>query len=292
MNPREEETTHEELLARLTRLEAENAQQKEVNAQLAGEVASLRSERASLSAAVEAHQSSVIQEQSMESDRRKPVDRRSSRRNVLRKGLTVAASVIGAGAVLEISSGTAHGHSLAPADNPGNFSSSVSSIPAITAIGTNGADGIDVTSTNRAVYAITLGGVPAIEGVSNSNGFGVSGSSVSAFGVVGTSESGTGVYANSNSGPALVAAGGSGPALVANGLVQVIGNAVGQATLAAGQKSVTVTTSAATTSSNVLLTPMSRLKLPVWVTLASGSFTINISQAPTSSITFAYLIIN
>ena len=107
-----------------------------------------------------------------------------------------------------------------------------------------------------------------------------------------------GLYATNSNGsvPTILAsntaANGSGVALNVQGHMQVKGNSVGQATIAAGHTSVTVTTSAATTASNVLLTLLSMYKGTLWVTLAAGSFTINCSAAPTSSIKIAYLIIN
>ena len=107
-----------------------------------------------------------------------------------------------------------------------------------------------------------------------------------------------GLYATNSNGsvPTILAsntaASGSGVALNVQGHVQVVGNSVGQATIAAGHTSVTVTTSAATATSNVLLTLLSKYKGTLWVTLAAGSFTINCSAAPTSPIKIAYLIIN
>ncbi len=137
-------------------------------------------------------------------------------------------------------------------ETPTTFTSSTSGTPAVTANGTNGAYGVVATSDS---------------------GFGVLGQGTSGPGVVGTSSS-------------------SGPALVANGPVQVQGNSVGQATLAVGATSVTVTTSAATASSNILLTPLANPKANLWVSRAAGSFTIHISKALTSNLSIAYLIIN
>ncbi|HLJ36745.1 MAG TPA: hypothetical protein VKU38_24015 [Ktedonobacteraceae bacterium] len=107
-----------------------------------------------------------------------------------------------------------------------------------------------------------------------------------------------GLYAtnNTSSAPTVLASntasGGAGVALNVQGLVQVQGNAVGQATLQAGHTSVIVTSSAATTSSNILLTPLNKYKGVLWVTRSAGSFTINASTASTSAVNIAYLIIN
>jgi hypothetical protein len=134
------------------------------------------------------------------------------------------------------------------------------------------------SSSNYGVHAV--GG-----GASRSAGPGAAGVFAEGgpnFGVFAQSTSGTGLYATSS----------SGPALVANGHVQVQGNAVGSTTLLAGHTSVTVTTSAATTSSNVLLTPLANPKAHLWVTRAAGSFTIHASAARSTNLAIVYLIIN
>lgn len=107
-----------------------------------------------------------------------------------------------------------------------------------------------------------------------------------------------GLYATNNtaSAPTILASNtassGAGVALNVQGLVQVQGNAIGQATLQAGHTSVTVTSSAATTSSNILLTPLNKYKGVLWVTRSAGSFTINASSASTSAVNIAYFIVN
>src|SRR5205085_11474688 len=100
-------------------------------------------------------------------------------------------------------------------------------------------------------------------------------------GIQGVSLRGVGIVAISN-----------GTALLVMGHVQVQSDAVGQATLRAGKTSVTVKTSAATTNSNVLLTPLADPKANLWVTPATGSFTIHASAAPSSDLLIAFLIIN
>jgi hypothetical protein len=249
-------------------------------------------------------------------------EKRRSRRQLLSKGIVAATAAIGAGALLE--QGRASAHTDMPADNVGNFSSSNSSIPAVTATGTNGATGVSATSdTGNAIYASSNGN-DSIHAVGNTSGrsalfaeggagYGVYATSQSTNGVFGYSATGIGmeaqsgsgdvfhaytagpgiaVTAQSGSGIGLYTTSSSGPALVANGHVQLQGNSVGQATLAAGKTSVTVTTSAATTSSNILLTPLGNPGGNLWVTRASGSFTIHASKAPTVNLSIAYLIIN
>jgi hypothetical protein len=73
--------------------------------------------------------------------------------------------------------------------------------------------------------------------------------------------------------------------------MQVQGNAVGQVTLPAGSTSVTVSTPAATPTSNILLTPLNKTTL--WISArAGGSFTIHASTPSNSNVDIAYLIIN
>ena len=68
---------------------------------------------------------------------------KSSRRKVLEKGLGVAVATVGAGALLELSGGTALASDPA---KPGVFASSTAGTPAVKATGTNGADGVDASS--------------------------------------------------------------------------------------------------------------------------------------------------
>ncbi len=72
----------------------------------------------------------------------------------------------------------------------------------------------------------------------------------------------------------------------------MFGDAVGQATLLKGKTSVQVSTPAATASSNVLLTPLNNPKAVLWVTRATGSFTIHAFLRASSDVTIAFLVIN
>ena|SRR5438874_13297501 len=74
--------------------------------------------------------------------------------------------------------------------------------------------------------------------------------------------------------------------------VKVQGNAVGQATMASGNTSVTVNTPAATLNSIILLTPLGESAHPLCVTPAPGSFTIQTTMFPINDLNIAYLIIN
>jgi hypothetical protein len=260
----------------------------------------------------EFHMQKKVSERFEQQSKQREDTRRRSRRELLSKGIVATVSAIGAGVLIETS--PVFAQSDIPADNVGNFSSSNSSIPAVTATGTNGATGVQTTSdTGNALYASSSGD-DSIHAVGNTSGrsalfaeggagFGVYATSQSTNGVFGYSATGTGMAAQSGSGDvfsaytagggtAVTAQSGSGHALVAIGTVQVQGNAVGQATLAAGRTSVTVTTSAATSSSNILLTPLGNPQGNLWVIRASGSFTIHSSRAPSVNLSIAYLIIN
>lgn len=110
--------------------------------------------------------------------------------------------------------------------------------------------------------------------------------------ILAESETGNSVVAISKSGTGVSTQSDSGIALQVFGKVTISGSAVGQATISKGQTSVTVSTSAATPSSNILLTPLGNPKGTLWVTRATGNFTIEISAAPASDLAIAYLIIN
>ena len=168
---------------------------------------------------------------------------------------------------------------------------------AVAVQGTSSGIGTGVTGTSDSsigVQGTSKTGI-GVEGTSNGSGFngiGVIGISASGIGVEGQSTNGLGVVATSNTGIAILAVSKGGSALRVVGHMQVQGDSVGQAILPAGSTAVTVTTAAATPSSNILLTPLGNPNGSLWVTLASGSFTIHASAAPGSNLPIAYLIIN
>ncbi|HEY6408371.1 MAG TPA: hypothetical protein VIY29_12960 [Ktedonobacteraceae bacterium] len=235
-------------------------------------------------------------------DRPENANKRSSRRKMLHIGLAAAAATMGAGVLIEKNSGIVH---AAPLDNTGNFSSSNASVPAVTATGTNSAVGVQATSdSGNGVYASSSGsdGIHAISGGTGhsgvfaegvSGGFGVYSKCRGGTAVVGEGGSGTGVYGYSDGGGGIgvVAYSPNGTALKVNGPMQLTGSAVGQATIPAGKNLVTVTSSVATASSNILLTPLGNPKGNLWVTRTSGSFTIH-AATQSVSLPIAYLIIN
>ncbi len=182
-------------------------------------------------------------------------------------------------------------------------------------------NGIVVTTTDGiAINATTLAGdgivVNTTEGngiaVNSENGLAISASSQTGSGIAvntdrgegissftntgiavrATSVSGTAIQAGSEFGTAIQARSDLGISLLVQGLIQVLGNSVGQATLPRGQTSVAVNTPAATPTSNILLTPLDNPRGQLWVTRAAGSFNIHVSAAPRQDVPIAYLIIN
>lgn len=297
----------QELSSRLSKLEQENGQ-------MAQELAIFREERKT------AH--TALVENVRNSKTTKPKLR--NRRNLFSKGLGVAATVLGMSIFVEANSGTAH------ASGAGNFSSSVASIPALTATGTNGAIGVSViTDTGNGVAANTTHGVgvaahsvtsygvtassnygaglfasgrgeaifaqggPGYGLRATSGNYGVETTSTGSYGLHATGASSAGaIFAEGGAGTGLYATSTSGNAIKVDGYIAVQGNSVGTATLLAGSDSVTVTSAAATTASVIVLTPLAQYKGNLWVTRATGSFSINSSQTESSDLQIAYLIIN
>ena len=178
MSMTEEEPALQGLLSRVAELERANARLQE----------ELTHERAGRATAAE---------QTRTQTRSRP--RRSSRRKMLTKGLEVAAASVGAGVLLELSSGTALASELRPEFTHGVFVSNVFGTPAVSATGSNGADGVDGSSdTSDGVHGESSAG-DGVGGVSSS-GAGVRGFSPGGMGVSGESNSGTGVFGSSLSG--------------------------------------------------------------------------------------------
>jgi hypothetical protein len=277
MSSTQSETTLEELVAKLARLEEEYVR-------MAEELAALRAERPmALAQGSDPEQKALLKKTGGAG--KQTTGKRGSRRGILRGGLGAAATVVGAGALLQMNAGVAH------ADKAGVFSSSVAGTPAVSATGTNGADGVDASSdSGTGVSASSING-SGVSGFSK-NGTGISGLTTSGTGVSGSSPGGTGVFGFTKFGIGVVASGGFGTALQVQGHIQVQGDAVGQVTLPKGSTSVSVSSSAATPTSNVLLTPLSNPEVMLWVTRAAGSFTINAFPAPRDEVNIAFLIIN
>jgi hypothetical protein len=262
---RENEPTIQELVARLAELERANARMNE-------ELLTLRAAQPAVLA------QTSLSERSMAESEQAPTERPKSRRRLLRTGLGVAVATVGAAALLEMNTGAAHADGN---ESPTIFTSNASGTPAVTANNDTG----DALSAN----SILGNGVGAF----SKNATAVDGTTTSGTGVFGSSVGGTGVFGLSKLGIGVIANSGFGTALQVQGHMQVQGDAVGQATLPKGKSSVTVSTNAATTTSNILLTLLSNPgQAQLWVTRAAGSFTIHASHKAASNISIAFLVIN
>jgi len=266
---RENEPATQELVARLAESERANAPMNE-------ELLTLRPAQPAVLA------QTSLSERSMEVSKQATTERPKSRRRLLRTGLGVAVATVGAGALLEMNAGAAHADGT---EKPTIFTSNASGTPAVTANNDTG-DAISANSilgTGVSAFSKNRSGV---EGITTS-GTGVFGSSVGGTGIFGLSKLGIGVVANSAS-PS-----GFGTALQVQGHIQVQGDAVGHVRLPKGRCSVTVSTKAATPTSNILLTLLSNPgQAQLWVTRAAGRFTIHASHKAASNITIAFLVIN
>lgn len=281
-------------------------------AELEKELAALRVEQLTADEQAGVGRQRIQPERSRELKRETATGKGRSRRGMLRKSLLAAAALVGAGTLIKTNTGTALANGN---EGPTTFTSTDGVTPAVTAIGSNGSTGVSATSDGfHAIIGIATGnkgtgvtgqgingnGVSGfsqssdgVHGESNSAS-GVSGQSGSASGVLGSSVFGTGVAGSGLKFGSIGVAASSlfGTALQVEGHIQVLGDAVGQATLPKGQTSVTVSTPAATTASNILLTPLDRLTGTLWVTRVAGSFTIHAQHPESSNVRIAFLIIN
>jgi hypothetical protein len=301
------EQTLEAVVARLTKLEEVNAKMAELeqaHAQLQEELATLRNAQPLIPESTRVHNQKTL----LAAPKKMRSSRRASRRGVLKKVFGTAAVTVGAVALLQVDAGSAHADGN---EGPTTFTGT-STQPAVTANGVSSVDAIDANANSGiAVNAFSLSGTAitalgggnnpaikassdrgyAVSAVSNST-TGVYAKSTSGAGMVTISTSGDGLYASSVSSNGVVAKSKKGTALYVVGRIQVIGNAVGQAILRAGSISVTVSTSVATPTSNIMLTPLDDPAGRLWVTLGSGTFTINSSASPTNDVVIEYFIIN
>src|SRR5450759_3922903 len=102
MSAIQSKVTMEELITRLAELEG-------MHAHLVEELADLRAEQPVVTKQLEVHTWETLSERSEKPrwQEQETTDKRKSRRNILRRALWTAATVIGAGAVLQRSSGIA-----------------------------------------------------------------------------------------------------------------------------------------------------------------------------------------
>jgi len=287
MSTTQGEPTLEELVTRLAELEKE--------------LAALRVEQPTADEQAGASRQRIQPERSGELKRETATDKGRSRRGMLRKSLLAAAALVGAGTLIKTNTGTALANGN---EGPTTFTSTDGVTSAVTAMGSNGSTGVSATSDGfHAIIGIATGNKGTGVTGQGTNGNGVTGFSQISAGVSGESNSGPGVFGTSFSGPGVFGSGSKfgigviadsalGTALQVQGHILVFGDAVGQATLLKGKTSVTVSTPAATSTSNILLTPLDRLTGTLWVTRAAGSFTINDQHPESSDVRIAFLIIN
>jgi hypothetical protein len=171
---------------------------------------------------------------------------------------------------------------------------------------TAGGTGVYGTATTGVgVYGTSAGGgaKQAAWGVGTSGAAGLRATSDTSNGIVASSTSGIGLNVQSGSGSAIIGSSGgvgyglyltapSGWALGCVGRIRVLGNAVGTVTLAHATTSKTISSSACSGSSQVILTPTTNPQVSIWATAAPGDVTIHASAAPSSDVTFSYLLIN
>jgi len=210
------------------------------------------------------------------------LQRRASRHGMLRNALTAAAATAAAGTLLQSRTETA----LA---TNGNFNSSTPGVPGVLVTTTNGAEGVKITSDGAGVdvYSATAEGVKAIS------------NSPASAAVYAKSTYGPGVWAESQNAEGVKAISDAlgGVGLSVQGRVVLGANpagtsAVGQVTMPTGAWHFTVSSSAATAQSMILLSPTSDPKTRLWATSATDSFTIYANFTLPAPVTINYLIIN
>ncbi len=306
-----EERSLENVAARLVELEQECANLQHENNCMRTEIAELRKGQPAVSSAPE---EVLYGQESTQADnyrlhsKQANIIKRSSRRGMLRKVVGATIAAIGAGALFQSQADSVHADGN---EGPTVFTGTDTQ-PAVIATGVGDQDAIDANaSTGYAINAFSSSGTAilaqgggtspalnafsnagtAIKAVSNTT-TGVYSQSTSGAGVVSITKSGVGVFAASTNGTGVVAKSHNAVALQVVGLLQVQGNAVGQAVLPAGKTSVKVNTPAATPTSNIMLTPLGNPGGQLWVILGNGSFTIQVSSPPQNNVVIKYFIIN
>ena len=166
------------------------------------------------------------------------------------------------------------------------------------AVRATGGGGVGVYGTStggagtQAVYAIGTSGTAGLRATSDTGN-----------GMVALSTSGTGLNVQSSTGSAVIATSNgvgyglyltapSGWALGCVGRIRVLGAPVGTVTLKAGTTSSQVTSTACSGASQVILTPTLDPQVRVWAIASPGYFTLHASGAPSTDVTFSYVLIN
>jgi hypothetical protein len=242
----------------------------------------------------------------------------SKPRGLLRKAFWTVAGVVGAGSLLRAKAASAH---ASGSEGPTTFTAT-GGATAVSAQSESGAgligfseSGAGVVANSRTGYGLSAASgtgvsveaystsVVAVDARSNT-GTGLQASSNSGIGAKATSTSNAGVYAQSDSGPGLHAVSKSdigailenpsGVAVQVKGRIQVQGDCIGLTALDDDQRSVIVHSPAATLNSLILLTPLGPCNSVLYVTRATGYFTITrtLTDRPSDFLDIAYLIVN
>ena len=244
----------------------------------------------------------------------------SHRRGLLRKAFWTVAGVVGAGSLLGAKAAPAH---ATGSEGPTTFTAT-GGATAVSAQSDSGVgligfsdSGAGVVANSRTGYGLSAASgtgvsveaystsVVAVDARSNT-GTGLQASSNSGIGAKATSTSNAGVYAQSDSGPGLHAVSNSdigailenpsGVAVQVKGRIQVQGDCIGQTYMDEDDDSITVYSPAATLNSVIVLTPLDPCYGVLYVTRATGHFTITRTIPsygnPDKDLHIAYLIVN
>jgi hypothetical protein len=214
----------------------------------------------------------------------------SKPRGLLRKAFWTVAGVVGAGSLLGAKAASAH---ASGSEGPTTFTATGGA----TAVTAQSESGVGVSGSSGAFE-----GVKAHSNIST----GVFADSISGIAVQAISLSNTGVYAKSNSGPGLhaisqsgigaILENTSGVAVQVKERIQVQGDCIGQTYMDEDDDSITVYSLAATLNSVIVLTPLDPCYGVLYVTRATGHFTITRTIPsygnPDKDLHIAYLIVN
>lgn len=165
-------------------------------------------------------------------------------------------------------------------------------------VGTGVSTGVSGSTSGPSGFGVSGHGSIGVTGDSSTtSGIGVQGMAFGpgGRGVVGSSTQGDGVagFARGATNAAVSASNPSGVGLRVQGSVQIQGSAAGSVTLPSGATTATVSATAATAQSLVLLTPLQDPGARLWISgRTAGSFTISASQPVSASLTIQYLVIN
>jgi hypothetical protein len=211
-------------------------------------------------------------------------------RGLLRKAFWTVAGVVGAGSLLAAKAAPAH---ATGSEGPTTFTAT-GEATAVSAQSESGAGLIGFSESGAGVVANSRTGY----GLSAASGTGVSveAYSTSVVAVDARSDSGIGLHAVSKSGIGAILENTSGVAVQVKGRIQVQGDCIGQTYMDEDDDSTTVYSPAATLNSVIVLTPLNPCYGVLYVTRATGHFTITRTIPsygnPDKDLHIAYLIVN